>query len=334
MSTNKMLEVDEIDGVGPAIATKLLQAGYSTVQAVASAPLKELLEKTKLGDEAAKKIVRAARVMMHYDQLTTGLDIYQRRKEAEKLTTGVKALDAILQGGIETQSMTELCGEYATGKSQVCLLLSVMAHLPREKGGLGGKAVFIDTEGTFRPERVYQIAQQRGLDPEAALSNIYYARAMTSDHQTNLVETLGDLVVKENVRLVIVDSIISHFRSEYLGRECLSERQQKLNRHLHMLLRLAEMYNLAVVLTNQTQANPQAFFGDPNRPAGGNVLSHGTTHRLYLRKRAGARVATIMDSPSLPPNEAMFQITTKGIEDVDETQRKRIKATEADPEQD
>ncbi|MEM2127847.1 MAG: DNA repair and recombination protein RadA, partial [Candidatus Bathyarchaeia archaeon] len=243
------------------------------------------------------------------------------RKTAQRLTTGSRALDSMLGGGIETQAITEFAGEFGSGKSQICMMLSVTCQLPKERGGLEGSTLFIDTEGTFSPQRVYAMAQGLGLDPEGALRRIIYSRAYNSDHQILLVDRCGEVIQEEGVRLLIVDSIVSHFRGEYLGRESLAERQQKLNLHIHKLLRLAEAYNLAVVVTNQVMANPGTYFGDPNRPAGGNILAHASTHRVYLRKcKANMRHATIIDSPSLPSNDepAAFLITSKGIEDVPE----------------
>jgi DNA repair protein RadA len=215
--------------------------------------------------------------------------------------------------------MTELIGEYATGKTQLCLTLCVTAQLPKDQGGLEGNALFIDTEGTFSSERVYQIASEKGLDPQKVLENIIVSRAYTSDHQRLLIDHLFKVCAEEKVKLVVIDSMIGHFRGEYIGRENLAERQQKLNQCLHKLLRLAEIYNMAVVVTNQVQANPAQFFGDPNKPAGGHVMAHACTHRIYLRKgKGGSRLAKIIDSPYLPESSAYFIITEKGIEDLAE----------------
>ncbi len=311
-------DLESIDGVGSTTASKLKSAGYATVEAVAVTPPREIMEKTNLGFNTILKIQEAARQMVT-TEFKTAQEFYEKRKSMKKSTTGSKKLDEILGGGIETQALTELIGEYGSGKTQLCLMLSVTTQLPTEQGGQGGNVAFIDTEGTFMPERVYQIASARGLDPQAVANNIFVARAYNSSHQCLLIDRLFTLCPENNIKLVVIDSMISHFRGEYLGRENLSERQQKLNQYLHKIVRLSEAYNLAVVITNQVQADPTAFFGDPNRPAGGNIMAHACTHRVFFRKGSkGVRVARVIDSPYLPEVPARFRITDKGIEDTEE----------------
>jgi DNA repair protein RadA len=240
-----------------------------------------------------------------------------------KCSTGSKNLNELLGGGIETQAMTEFIGEYGVGKTQICLMLCVMAQLPLEKGGLSGNVVYIDTEGTFMPERILEMAKALELDPHETLRNIFLARAYNSSHQCLLIDHLFSFCPENNIKLVIVDSMIGHFRGEYIGRESLSERQQTLNSQLHKLLRLTEAFNLPVIVTNQVQANPAQFFGDPNKPAGGHVMAHACTHRVYLRKGTkGTRIAKVIDSPYLPENSTRFKITEKGIEDVQDQPQK------------
>ncbi|MCS7120706.1 MAG: DNA repair and recombination protein RadA [Nitrososphaerota archaeon] len=310
-------DIESLDGVGVSTASKLRAAGYSTIESIAVSPPQEIMEKTGIGFNTVLKIQEAARQIVAVE-FQTAKDFYERRKLMNRCTTGSKKLDEILGGGIETQAVTELIGEYGSGKTQICLMLSVTAQLPPEQGGLGGNVAFIDTEGTFVPERVYQIASARGLDPNAVASRIYVARAYNSSHQCLLIDSLFSLCPQNNIKLIVVDSMISHFRGEYLGRENLAERQQKLNQYLHKILRLSEAFNVAVVITNQVQANPSTFFGDPNRPAGGNIMAHACTHRVYLRKGSkGVRVARVIDSPYLPENSARFIITEKGIEDAE-----------------
>jgi len=234
-------------------------------------------------------------------------------------STGSRNLDKLLGGGIATQAVTEFIGEFGAGKTQICFTLCVTAQLLLEKGGLDGNVVYVDTEGTFVPDRVAQIASVLGLDAHKVLGNIFLARAYNSSHQGLLIDHLFKFCPENNVKLAIVDSMIGHFRGEYIGRETLSERQQALNNQLHKLLRLTEAFNLPVVITNQVQANPATFFGDPNKPTGGNIMAHASTHRVYIRKGGkGTRVATVIDSPSLPENKTRFKITEKGIEDVQE----------------
>ncbi len=311
-------ELEKLEGVGSAIAGKLRSAGITTVEAIAVTPPKEIAEKAGIGFNTVLSIVDSARKLLFSDFITAE-ELWKKRQDMCKCSTGSRNLDKLLGGGIETQALTEFIGEFGAGKTQACLMFSVMVQLSTEKGGLGGNVVYIDTEGTFIPERVFQIASSLGLDPHETLANIFLARAYNSSHQSLLIEHLSKFCPENDVKLVVVDSMISHFRGEYMGRENLSERQQELNSQLHKLLRLAEAFNLAVVVTNQVQANPTAFFGDPNKPAGGNVMAHACTHRVYLRKGGkGTRIASILDSPSLPEGKVRFKITEKGIEDVQE----------------
>ncbi len=311
-------DLKNLPGVGPATANKLKSAGFTTSEAIAVTPPREIADKTGIGFNTVLNIVSVAREKLGVDFITAE-ELWKKRQDMLRCSTGSNNLDELMGGGIETQAMTELIGEYAVGKTQISLSLCVRVQLPVEQGGLNGNAVYIDTEGTFIPERVFQIAESLGLDPHETLGNIFLARAYNSSHQCLLTEHLFKFCPENNVKLVVVDSMIGHFRGEYVGRENLSERQQKLNSQLHKLLRLTEAYNLAVVITNQVQANPTAFFGDPNRPAGGNVMAHASTHRVYLRKGGkGTRLATVIDSPYLPENKTRFKITEKGVEDAEE----------------
>jgi len=206
----------------------------------------------------------------------------------------------------------------------------VRAQLKPEEGGLGANVLFFDTEGTFSSERVYQIASHNGFNPDQALHNVILSRVYTSDHQMFLLGHAFQLCAEQNVKLVVVDSAISHFRGEYLGRETLSERQQKLNSYMHKLLRLAEIYNLAVVITNQAQAEPVvSYVPKPilGRPTGGNIMGHASNTRIWLRRAAkgSVRVARVFDSPCLPESECIFSITDKGVEDVPEAEAVKIK---------
>jgi DNA repair protein RadA len=311
-------DLTTLDGVGPAMTSKLQSAGLTTVEAIAVTPPREIAKKTGIGFNTVLNIVAAARKSACVDFITAE-ELWKKRQNMLKCSTGSKNLDELLGGGIETQAMTEFIGEYGVGKTQICLMLCVMAQLPLEKGGLDGNVVYIDTEGTFMPERIFEIANALELDPHKTLENIFLARAYNSSHQCLLTDHLFKFCPENDVKLIIVDSMIGHFRGEYVGRENLSERQQTLNSQLHKLLRLTEAFNLPVIVTNQVQANPAQFFGDPNKPAGGHVMAHACTHRVYLRKGSkGTRLAKVIDSPYLPENSTRFKITEKGIEDVQE----------------
>jgi DNA repair protein RadA len=240
----------------------------------------------------------------------------EKRKIVKKITTGSTALDDLLGGGIETQAISEFYGEFGSGKTQIVHQTAVTVQLPEDEGGLGKGVVFIDSENTFRPERIIQMAEGRGLDPEKILENIQVARAYNSADQILWAEKAAEMVQSGDIALIIVDSLTSQFRADYVGRGTLADRQQKLNRHMHTLQRAGDLNNIAVVVTNQVMAKPDTFFGDPTAPIGGHIVGHTSTFRLYLRKsKGGKRVARLMDSPNLPDGEAIFMVTQEGIRD-------------------
>lgn len=245
------------------------------------------------------------------------------RRRVIKISTGCKSFDLMLNGGISTMSTTEVFGEFRTGKTQLSHTLCVTTQLPVNEGGAAGKVAYIDTEGTFRPERITEIAERFNLDPHQCLENISYVRALNSEHQHELVEQLGQYLSGGGYRLIIVDSIISLFRVDYSGRGELGERQQKLNQHLSKLSRMAEEFNCAVFLTNQVQSDPgaSALFAsvDGRKPVGGHILAHASQTRILLRKgRGDERIAKIQDSPECPEGECTYVLGKGGIMDVGE----------------
>jgi DNA repair protein RadA len=308
-------EILELPGIGDKTAEKLRNAGYDNLMSIAASSPTALAVDADIGLETAAKIISAAREKLKMG-FETATKVLEKRKNVGKLTTGSKNLDALIGGGIETQAITEVHGAFGSGKSQLAHQLAVNVQLPKEKGGLEGKAIFIDTEQTFRPERIQQMAESLGLDPKKVLDNIFAARAYNSDHQILLAEKAEEIIKKENIKLIIIDSLTSSFRSEYTGRGTLADRQQKLNRHLHHLQRLADIYNLAVYVTNQVMSRPDILFGDPTAPIGGHIVGHQATFRLYFRKgKDDKRIAKLIDSPSLPEGEAVFRVVKEGIRD-------------------
>ena len=309
----KYQTLEDLPGVGPATASKLREIGFRTVETIATATIKELVV-AGIGESTAEKVVNAARKSMAIT-FVRGDELVKLRSNMRHLSTGCSTLDNLLGGGIESQSITEFYGEFGTGKSQICQQLCVTVQLPFEQGGLVGGALYIDTENTFRPERIQQIAPRFGLDPDEALKNIIFAEAYTSNHQIVLLENADEVIKESNIRLIIVDSVTSHFRSEYLGREMLAPRQQELNKHLHKIIRLARSFNLAAVVTNQVMAQPDAFFSKMVKPVGGHVMGHTSHTRIFLRKgRNNLRIAKLVVSPFLPEGETPLRITERGVE--------------------
>ncbi len=309
-------EISKLPGVGEKTAEKLKECGYTDLMSIAASSAGELASAAGIGEETAGKIIAAARESLKMGFETASL-VLKRREEIGRITTGSKALDSLLGGGIETQAITEAYGAFGSGKSQLAHQLAVNVQLPREKGGLNGKAIFIDTEQTFRPERIMEMAKALNLDPKKSLDNILVARAYNSDHQILLAEKAEEYIKEHNVKILIVDSLTSFFRSEYTGRGELASRQQKLNRHLHQLQKIADIYNIAVYVTNQVMSRPDVLFGDPTAPIGGHVLGHQATFRIYLRKSKDVkRIAKLIDSPCLPEGETVFKVVADGIRDI------------------
>ena len=309
------LTLEDLPGIGPKGAEKLKEAGYTEMISIAAASAGEIAAACEISEGTAEKIIQSARSMLDMG-FKSAADLLERRKEVGRIATGSKALDDLIGGGVETQAITECFGMFGSGKSQIGFQLAVNVQLPKEKGGLNGKCIFIDTESTFRPERIIEIAEKNDLDPKKVLKNIFVAKAYNSDHQIVLTEKAKDILKNENVKLIVVDSLMSHFRSDYSGRGELAPRQQKLNRHMHALQKMADTYNIAVYVTNQVMANPAVMFGDPTSAIGGNIVGHASTYRLYLRKsKANKRIARLIDSTNRPEGEAVFMLTEKGIED-------------------
>lgn len=337
------VDLENLPGVGPATAEKLQDNGFDSFQGIAVASPSELSNTADVGESTAHDIIQAAREEADIGGFETGATVLQRRERIGKLETRVPEVDEMLGGGVETQSISEVYGEFGAGKSQITHQLSVNVQLPPEVGGLGGSAVFVDSEDTFRPERIDEMI--RGLDDEAIaaamedreieggpndegalkelvqsfLDHIHVAKAFNSNHQILLAEKTKEIASEHEdseypVRLVCVDSLTAHFRAEYIGRGELANRQQKLNQHLHDLDRVGNLYNAAVIVTNQVQSNPDAFFGDPTKPIGGNILGHKSTFRVYLRKsKANKRIVKLVDAPNLPDGEAVMRVEGAGL---------------------
>jgi len=313
--------LEDLPGIGPATAQKLRELGFHTVESLAMATTREL-EPAGISEKKAFAVIEAARSAIGVTFIRAD-ELLKMRQSVLRLTTGSKALDKILDGGLETQTITEFYGEYGSGKSQICHQLCVNVQLPPERGGLNGAALYIDTENTFRTERIAQMARHLDLDPLQAAKNIIYAEAYTSDHQMFLLDNVDEVIKENNVRLIIVDSLTAHFRSEYIGREMLASRQQKLNKHMHKLIRLAQAFNAVAVVTNQVMAKPDVFFGDAVHPIGGHIVGHTSHTRVYLRRVAHGpiRIARLVSSPYLPEGEEILKVTENGIEDVSEEER-------------
>ncbi|MFO7793475.1 MAG: DNA repair and recombination protein RadA [Candidatus Nanohaloarchaea archaeon] len=309
------VELEDIKGVGGKTAEKLRDAGYEELMSIATMSSGELSEIADLGDKKAQSIITESR--KHLDiGFESGKDRFDKRKQMKRIKTSSENFDEILGGGIETQAITEVYGEYGSAKTQISHQLACNVQLPEEEGGLGREAIYIDTEDTFTPTRIEQMAEANGQDVEETLENIHVARAFNSDHQMLLADEAQEICQNNDIGLIVVDSLTAQFRSDYVGRGELAPRQQKLNKHMNTLLRLANAHNLAVLVTNQVMSNPDQMFGDPTKAIGGHIVAHNSAVRLYLRKsKKDKRIARLVDSPYMPEGEAVFKVKDEGIID-------------------
>lgn len=313
-----LIEKLEGNGVSAADVKKLKEAGFFTVESILYTPKKTILEVKGISEAKADKVCEAAAKLIDLG-FTTAKEFAKARENVIHVSTGSKELNTLLNGGVETGSVTELFGEFRCGKSQLCHTLCVTCQLPTEEGGASGKAMYIDTEGTFRPERLQTIAVRYGLDPEDVLDNVSYARAFNSDHQTQLLVQAAAMMSEARYALLVVDSATALYRTDFSGRGELSARQTHLARFLRQLQRLADEFGIAVVITNQVVAQVDGaamFASDPKKPIGGNIIAHASTTRLSLRKGRGEqRICKVYDSPCLPESEATFAIYDNGVDD-------------------
>jgi DNA repair protein RadA len=315
------LDLCSIEEIGLATRTHLENSGFRSLKDLVVRGPVDISEATGMDIEKSAVLCNRARQILEEagvleKSFVTARKLYDKRLTAERISTGSGSLDNLLGGGgVETRAITEIYGEYGTGKTQICHTLCVMVSRDKVHGGLGSKAIYVDTENTFRPERIVSICRARNIESEHVLDSIIVAKAYNTAHQELIIDEAGSIIDANGVKLLVVDSAVAHYRAEFLGRATLSERQQKLNKFMHILLRISETYGAVVVITNQIQSSPDSTFGDVFRPAGGNVVAHTSTYRLYLKRAGRNRIARMVDSPYHPETEVLFTLSEKGCTD-------------------
>ncbi|MEE6246349.1 MAG: DNA repair and recombination protein RadA [Thermoproteota archaeon] len=317
------LKLDSLEGLEPQIKQRLNQIGIYTILDLTVKGPSELVSRADFTfDEAMVLCNKARSVLVEKgildEDFVTARKIHNDRKKLNRLVTGSLNLDDLFMGGIETRAVTEFYGEFGTGKTQICHTLCVTAQDPIEDGGFDSSIIYIDTENTFRPERIVSIANSRGKDYNKVLDNIIVAKAYNAGHQELIMSELNNTLDKHNSKLLIIDSCIAHYRSEFIGRGTLAERQQRISKFMHSLVRIADTRNIAIVITNQVHSTPDTILGDPTKPIGGHVVAHTVTYRVKLRKAGKTRIARMIDSPYHAEREAIFVLNEKGIDDPEQ----------------
>lgn len=312
------LDLKELPGIGDKTAEKLIALGIPDIKALAFAPVGELGEILKNVDNAGDMVVSANMYLMEVGVLdkpfTTAKELYDQELTRERLSTQSKELDKVLGGGLERRSVTEFYGEFGSGKSQVCFTLAVLAAQTKENGGFDSGVLYIDTENTFSPTRLHEIAEKRSYDVDFTLNRIMKIKAGTAPYLIWYINRLPEIIKNHPVKLIIIDSIIALHRAEFRGRGTLADKQQQLSGLMHQLVKVADLYDVAVVITNQVVASPDPFSA-AIKATGGNVVSHGSTHRVYLRKSGKHTIAKMIDSPRYSPIEGSIDLVPEGITD-------------------
>ncbi|MHA1668193.1 MAG: DNA repair and recombination protein RadA [Candidatus Heimdallarchaeaceae archaeon] len=306
----------QLEGIDKKTLDKIEKVGF-TIENLAVATSEELAIKVDIEQDLARTVIEQAQKKLGIQPINA-LKFLELESRRGKITTSSNELDGILGGGIWTQELTEFAGGFGSGKTQLCFQLCINVQLPPDEGGLEGNAFFIDTERTFSPRRIVEIASNRELDVEKILKNIYVAPAMNTNHLFSIVDQLEETIPERRIKLLVVDSFASHFRSEFIGKEKLVERQQKIMQIAEKFTFLAVKHDIAIVVTNQIIANVEEFlFSSPEEPALGFAWAHRPQQRIFLRKsRGSSRIARLFDSSRMPEREALFYVTESGINDV------------------
>ncbi len=296
-----------LPGVGKGTADKLREGGILTIMGVATSTPGQMSDASGTTAAAARKLINAARDLCKLG-FELGTTIKKKQDGTKYIPSYCASIDKLLGGGLQLGTTMEAFGQFSSGKTNLSHLLAVstIKNFPK------GYVIWIDTENTFSAKRIEQFCKGLDMDVDTVLKRIKIGKAVSSDHQILLTESVEKEIVenKHDVKLIIIDSLMNHFRAEYLGRGTLANRQQTINGYLHKISVLVANYGIAVYMTNQIQSDPGAMFGDPNKAIGGNIVAHFATTRLYLRKAAkGMRKMVLVDSPDLPEGDALFTIT-------------------------
>ncbi|MFX1377915.1 MAG: DNA repair and recombination protein RadA [Promethearchaeota archaeon] len=317
-----MADLDQVKAINSRQIKLLQENGISTAEALAMSPHSIVASIDGLGEKTAKKLIWNARNALGMTDFTPAAKIDDN---VEYITTGSAELNRILGGGFQTGKLTEVYGPFKSGKTALAHTIAVTVQLPEKKGGINSAVAYIDTENTFSKEKIKRIAKRFELNPKDVLSKIYHARIYSSDHQAQMIQKAETLCKTRGVRLIVIDSLMALLRAEYVGIGRLAPRQAVLNNMIHGLSRIAEIYNCAVLLTNQVATRMMGMFSADDA-IGGNILAHGCHFRVMFKTKGFSsnsslqRRAIIVDAPDLPPDEAEFYITGVGVADTDKVE--------------
>lgn len=316
------MELTKIKGFGKAKAEELKKKGIEYLEDILVIPPPQYAEIIGADNETAGDHFKKAKEAYDKENKTidfkTGSQCKSVDDNIERITTGTIALDKLFMGGIECGATSEIYGEFGSGKTQFCHTMACRVQLPKEKGGLEGKVIWVNTEGTFESTRIEAISESLGLDKDKTLDNILVADALNSVEQHEIMLKVSRMLINDkSIKLIIVDSATGLFKQDFSGRAMLSERQKYLDRFLTLCTNITKVHKVAIIWTNQVYISPTVFYGDPTIAVGGTVVSHKSTYRVYFSKSGKFRIAKMVDSPKSGQIEVMFGLSKSGIVDMD-----------------
>lgn len=333
------------------IRQQLLQCGFSRQSDVQDLTPLELSSELSVTPSVALHILKTLQsgVNASFDTNLTinqkpksALELLEQSRNKRPIYTLCQQLDTLLGGGVHIGQLTEFCGVPGIGKTQLCIQIACDAMIPEIFGGYSGAAVYIDTEGSFIPDRVFSIAQglsshittmcqhnnvqdihdiSANVTAEVIMKNIHYFRVFDYIEQLSAIRALPAFLENHpKVRIVIIDSVAFHFRRGFVD---YALRARLLKKMAQKLLAIAHKYNLAVVMSNQvttkiaTSTNTTSSFA----PALGTSWAHACTNRIMLYWNGNQRCARLLKSPHAKTDDIEFAVVHEGIRCVSYTKQ-------------
>ena len=306
---NYNIPIEEVKWISKEALFKLKLKGFTNLFQLAMVSAIKVDQCGISGEEAYELVVKARRAV---EKLHHGREFISNQVGSVRISTGSHALDRTLGDGVITGGVTCILGSSGTGKTQFCFQLALNVQLPEEDGGLSGEVVFVDSLGTFRPERLAEMASHRGLNIHNILEKIQVVKVRSSQEQIEILPKVRKLLKEKSIRLLVIDTLTDNFLQYPDKQEKFIRRQSQLAKYLHDLALLALRENIAVVVTNTVRSKFTSE-GSVQIETGGLTVAQGTHVKISLSEQEGHRKAELIYP--LNGRAVCFKIEASGISD-------------------